>query len=382
MKFGGAERVVNTLLWNLRDDFDIHLVLYNHDVDFELPPDITVFDLKETRLQSFLKSFFRLPSVSYKLYRYCKANDIQLSVGFLNRPCYANALMRTLCGFKGRIVLSERTHQTTMLNGNSTFYRVISSFLVKFAYKRADLIIANAHAIRSDLIANFSVKTPITVIQNPVDIDNIRKQMLDPIDLQKEPGIFYFVAVGGYRKEKNYNLLLESLALLKTYPIKLILVGGGELQEEIDQKIKQLGLEENVIQTGIASNPYKYIYAADAMVISSYVEGFPNVLLEGLACGKPVVSTDCKSGPREILHPESDFELQVSKGIEYAQYGILTAVDGPENLASGMEKMFHDKNLRESYTALAAKRAADFSIAETCKQYANAFRDTSIRQAE
>lgn len=374
--------MVNTLLWNLRDDFEIHLALYNNEIDFQLPPDIKFLDLKEDSNQGFIRSFFRMPLISHKLHRYCKENQIDISVGFLNRPCYTNALMRSLWRYKGRIVLSERTHQSTMLKGRGGLYRMISTFMVKYAYRRADLIIANAHAIKTDLQIKFSIKTAITVIQNPVDIEQIQRLKTEPTDFKKEPGVFYYVAVGGYRQEKNYSFLLDALSLLKDHPIKLILVGGGELQKEIDDKIKALNLGGHVFQTGIASNPYQYMQLADAMVISSYVEGFPNVLLEGLACGKPVVSTDCKSGPREILNPESDFNFQLTSGFECAPYGILTGLQDPKDLAAGMEKMFVDSTLREAYIQNAELRAADFNISETCKKYMQAFLNTSIRQAE
>jgi N-acetylgalactosamine-N,N'-diacetylbacillosaminyl-diphospho-undecaprenol 4-alpha-N-acetylgalactosaminyltransferase len=374
MKFGGAERVVNALLWNLKEVFDIHLALYSNEVEFELPADIKILQLNQPLHQGFARAFFLMPFMARKLKRYCTENDIKISVGFLNRPCYTNALMRVLYGYKGRIVLSERTHQSTMLKGNSAFYRNVSSIMVKFAYKHADWVVANSYAIREDLQNRFNIRTPISVIHNPVDLSTIRKMMMEPVAFKKENGLFYFVAVGGFRKEKNYKVLLEALALIQNQPVCLLLVGEGELQKQLEQQVEELDLRDKVIFTGATSNPYKYMHLADAMVLSSYVEGFPNVLLEGLACGKAVVSTDCKSGPREILEPSSNFNEQVHSGYICAQYGILTAVNDARSLADGMMRLLEDEPLRTAYAATAGKRAENFNVQETCKLYAQAFR--------
>ncbi|HCF63954.1 MAG TPA: glycosyltransferase, partial [Chitinophagaceae bacterium] len=161
---------------------------------------------------------------------------------------------------------------------------------------------------------------------------------------------------------------------LKDLPVKLVIVGGGALESQVKECIQRYGLQERVVLTGIASNPYQYIARADCMVLSSYVEGFPNVLLEGLACGKPVVSTDCKSGPREILAPQTDPQYQVKDGIECAEFGILTDPQDAAQLAAGMRKMYEDEALRTRYARLATDRARSFDVAETVSAYGAVFK--------
>lgn len=374
LQFGGAERVVSAILWNLRHEWDIHLALYSNEVEFEIPPEVTVFHLHQPIQDGFAKVFLKMPLMAYKLNRYCREHDIHTSVAFLNRPCYINALMRSLYGFKGRIIMSERTHQSTMLAGTGWMYRNISRRMVKFAYKRADHVIANAHAVKADLQQQFGVRAPITVIHNPVDVQAILKASGEPLKMEWEKDVFYFIAVGGFRREKNYPLLLEAFSMLKDLPVKLVIVGGGALESQVKECIQRYGLQERVVLTGIASNPYQYIARADCMVLSSYVEGFPNVLLEGLACGKPVVSTDCKSGPREILAPQTDPQYQVKDGIECAEYGILTDPRDAAQLVAGMRKMYEDEALRTRYARLATDRARSFDVAETVSAYGAVFK--------
>jgi N-acetylgalactosamine-N,N'-diacetylbacillosaminyl-diphospho-undecaprenol 4-alpha-N-acetylgalactosaminyltransferase len=368
LQTGGAERVVTHLLKHLRNDFEFNLALYTHAIDYPIPEDTRIFDLNQSLTGSAVISLLKIPLISYKLSRYCKKNKITASIAFLNRPCYANAVMRSLWGYKGKVIMCERTHQSTLINSNSPFFRFISRKLVSFAYKRADLVLANSYASRQDLIENFKVRTPIRVIYNPIDLAAIQRQAAEPVSVQFEDGIFYFISVGGFRKEKNLKMLLEAFFILKNLPVKLILVGDGLLKSQLLNKVADLELEHHVIFAGFDINPFKYIKRSHCLVLTSYVEGFPNVLLEALACEKPVIATDCKSGPREILSPGSDLHHAAVTNFEIAEHGILTPVNDVAILAASMRKMFEDESLRKSFESRALSRASQFDINEI-KQY-------------
>lgn len=124
---------------------------------------------------------------------------------------------------------------------------------------------------------------------------------------------FTFISVGKFRVEKNLQLLLQAFSLLKDLPIQLIIIGGGPLETNLKQQAGELGIADKVWFGGFKSNPFKYIKNANCFVLSSHTEGFPNVLLEALACGKSVISTDCKSGPREILAAATDMDTVLEK---------------------------------------------------------------------
>lgn len=360
--------MVSLLLGHLKDDFEIHLALYSNIVEYTIPPEIKILNLEQPLVQDKTIRFLKLPYISWKVYRYCKKNNINTSVAFLYRPCYINALMKSFWGYKGHVIMCERTHQTTMQQSHSVIYRMFSKFMVMFSYKRADLVLANSYAMQTDLIENFRIKTPVRVIYNPIDLNFIKTHINEKTDFIFEKDIFHFVNVGGFRKEKNHLLLIQAFFILKNLPCKLVIVGGGVMENELKQKVRDLGLMDKVVFCGFDKNPFKYVYRSDCFVLSSDVEGFPNVLIEALACCKPVISTDCSSGPRELLAPATDLHHRAINNYEIGEYGMLTPVNDVTVLAAAMKKMYEDESLRKSYEIKAAKRAEQFDVDEI-KQY-------------
>ncbi len=368
LQSGGAERVVSLLLEHLKDEFEIHLGLYSRIIDYVIPPEISILDLKQPLKQNKVIRFLKLPFISHTVYRYCRNNKIRTSVAFLYRPCYINALMKSCWGYKGKVIMCERTHQTTMQQSHSAIYRMFSKFMVRFSYKRADLVLANSYAMQTDLIENFRIRTPVRVIYNPIDLNFIKTHKDEAPDFVFDKGVFHFVNVGGFRTEKNHLLLLQAFFILKNLPCKLLIVGGGVLEEVLRQKVADLGMQDKVVFCGFDKNPFKYVSRSDCFVLSSDVEGFPNVLIEALACAKPVISTDCSSGPRELLAPDTDLHHRAINNYEIGEYGILTPVNDVIALAASMRKMYEDSSLRSRYAQKAAGRAEQFDVDEI-KQY-------------
>ena len=373
LRSGGAERVVSQLLAHMQDDFDIHLALYNHTIEYDIPSGIKILDLNQDENDGQVSMLLKLPWLSYKVYRYCKKNDIQFSAAFLNRPCYINALMRSIWGYKGRVVMCERTHQTAMLKTKSALTRAITKFLITASYNRAHLVLANATAMKKDLQENLHVKTPIEVIYNPVDLHDLQKKMVEPVDIDFSRNTFHFIAVGNFRKEKNFPVLLEAFAQLKDLDCKLLLVGNGIMEQLLRQRVNELAIADRVVFIGRDNNPFKYISKCGSFVLCSDVEGFPNVLLEALACGKPVISTDCRSGPREMLAPATDPGMQLQDRFSEEEFGILTPVGNASIMADAMRKMVMDESLRKRLMEKSVKRAADFDVSVIRKQFVKAF---------
>ena len=365
---GGAERVVSILLNHLKDEFDLHLALYTNIIEYNFPAEIKVLNLNQPLKENKILRFLKLPFVSYRIYRYCVNNKIKTSVGFLYRPCYINALLKSLWGFKGKIIMCERTHQSTMIFTHRHLYKLFTKFMVKYSYQKADLVLANSYAIQIDLIEKFKITTPIRVIYNPIDLNQTKIDENANLLFEFEDGVFHFVNVGGFRKEKNHLLLLQAFFILKHLPCKLIIVGGGDREDDLKQKVIDLGIEDKAIFCGFRSNPFKFVKRSDCFVLSSDVEGFPNALIEALACGKPVISTDCNSGPRELLAPATDIHHRAIINYEIGEYGILTPVNDVASLAAAMKKMYEDTALRKKFEDKAKPRAQQFNVDEI-KQY-------------
>jgi N-acetylgalactosamine-N,N'-diacetylbacillosaminyl-diphospho-undecaprenol 4-alpha-N-acetylgalactosaminyltransferase len=370
---GGAERVVSLLLEHLQNDFETHLALYTNIVDYKIPEAVKLLDLQQPLQENKLLRFLKMPFQSWKVYRYCKKNKINISVAFLYRPCYINAMMKNFWGYKGKVIMCERTHQTTMQQSHSSIYRMFSKFMVMYAYRRADLLLANSYAMQTDLIENFKIKTPVRVIYNPVDLQYIAAHATEEPAFQFDKDTFYFINVGGFRKEKNHLLLLQAFFILKNLPCKLLMVGTGVLEAELKQKTIDLGLADKVVFCGWDNNPFKYVKRAHCFVLSSDVEGFPNVLIEALTCSKAVISTDCHSGPRELLAPATDLHHRAVIDYEIGEYGILTPVNDIKALAAAMKKMYEDKSLRERFESKANARAQQFDVNEIKEYFHAAF---------
>ncbi|WP_051173309.1 glycosyltransferase [Thermodesulfobacterium hveragerdense] len=204
----------------------------------------------------------------------------------------------------------------------------------------------------------------------------------------------YLITVGRLTKPKaHWHLLRIFRELKKDFPdIKLLILGDGELKEYLTKLSEKLGLKTyvwdkshpnegyDVYFMGFRQNPFKYISRARLFVFPSLWEGFGNVLVEAMACGVPVVSSDCRSGPREILAPDTDYTFQ-TKVPEFAKFGVLMPVFEVKFLntepltheeatwVETIKQLLEDERLRESYSQKAKERALDFHIEKIVQEW-------------
>src|SRR5690606_36300621 len=157
--------------------------------------------------------------------------------------------------------------------------------------------VAVSKGVEKDFIEIFGSKSRITTIYNPIDVEQVVSTSNEYIPDIEKP---YIVNVGKFKQQKRHDILIKAYAKANVQE-KLVLVGTGELLEASKELVKDLGIENKVIFTGFKKNPYPYIKHAKLMVVSSDFEGFSIAILEALALGTPIISTDCPSGPREIL---------------------------------------------------------------------------------
>jgi N-acetylgalactosamine-N,N'-diacetylbacillosaminyl-diphospho-undecaprenol 4-alpha-N-acetylgalactosaminyltransferase len=346
---GGAERVVSILLDMLKTKYDITLFVLHNIIFYDIPKDIKIVVVGNSKLSD--SGLIKLLKLPYLAWRYKKLNiDSHISLSFLSRSNYINILAK-LFGIKSKIIVGERAMPS--LQYNQGFQGKINKFLIKILYPKADLVFANSKGNALDLEKNFNIKD-IKVINNLFDINQIIKLSKEKVKLKDG---FNFITIGRVDEGKNHQLLINAIANINA---NLYIIGDGILINELNQQIKDLSLTNKVFLLGKQKNPYKYLSKADCFVFASTREGFPNVLVEALACKLALISTDCQSGPREILAPDTDISFQLYNRIELANFGILTPVNRLESTIEAMNLIKNSTKLLNSYKNRAIQRAMEF----------------------
>ncbi len=369
---GGAERVASVLMEHYHDnqDFDVELVLLEDDIAYALPKDAKVSLISGlSKADSSMKKTLHIPFLAYKLNKIITKHQPDLVVSFLYRADFVNILASY--GHKVPVIVSERVNASSTYN-NASLNAKINKFLIKTLYPKASYVINVSEGTKIDLVENFAISAQKqTVIYNPYAIEKIENLASEDLDISfvREKTL---IAVSRFRPIKNIGMILEAVAALPE-DIQLVLVGGGSEEAILKEQAKTLGLEKRVLFVGEQSNPYKYMSKASIYISSSRSEGFPNALVEAMICGCAVISTDCPSGPREILAPEND--KSIKNGVEYAEYGSLVAVDDVQALREGLERLLSDEALSITYAKKAKERASDFHVSTILKQYSETFFD-------
>jgi glycosyltransferase involved in cell wall biosynthesis len=199
---------------------------------------------------------------------------------------------------------------------------------LKRLFAEADGIIAVSQGVANDIIRLFDVPAEKTVaIPNPTVTPELLQLAEEPVEHPwlKQKDVPVVLGIGRFSKAKDYPTLLRAFALLRQHQTcKLILLGDGRQRDRLLQLATLLGISEDVDLPGFDPNPYAYLHRADLFVLSSQREGSPNALTEALALGVPTVSTDCNSGPAEIL--------------QRGKYGKLVPVGDSRALAEAMRQ--------------------------------------------
>jgi len=232
-----------------------------------------------------------------------------------------------------QIIIAEHTSLEVALKELSFFKRILMTALIRLLYP-----IANAHIAVSEGVAKGIAKyggvniSGVSVISNPVVSDELfeksKQAVSHPFFELDEPTI---LTVGRLSKEKDYSTLLTAFALAnKEIPSRLIILGEGSERDNLEKMMCNLNIKDRVSIQGHKDNPYPYFVHSDVFVLSSTREGLPTVLIEALALGMKIVSTDCPSGPREILENGLYGTLVPIKDAVSLAHGIIDAIHSPK----------------------------------------------------
>jgi len=354
MAGGGAERVVSYLLPYLQDQgHQVHLILMNSTISYEIPDDIQIHFLEKSRgNENGIFKFLKLPLLAHKYAKLSKKLGLTHSFSLLSRPNYVNVLMTYFNRKPPVVIVSERNY-ASMIYGYGDMQSRINNFLVKKLYPRADQVIGNSKANVKDLIENYGIRKELTaVIENPIDLEKI--MAIEPLSDFFNTACFNMISVGRFEHVKNQQLLIRALVVVPN--AQLYLLGKGVLGKDLRELVEQENLSNRVHFLGFDPNPYKYLKSADLFVFGSNHEGFPNVLLEAMACGLPILTTNCKSGPDEIM----ELEQASTDNIMKTPYGILTPVGDIDLMAKGMKYFIDHPEYLHSCKKNALQRVKTF----------------------
>lgn len=287
-----------------------------------LPPNIRVIDL-QTQLTTRTASALNL---LLPLARYLRQEKPAVLVSNLIFTNAIAVLAKMVAVVPVRLILVEHVSLSKRSDRLDEPQSQLIPLLMRSLYPFANAVVAVSSQMAEPL-ADLKLKTLLKVIPNPVIDDTLNQKAQEPLDhpwLQPgQPPVF--VGVGRFAAQKDFFTLLRAFAMLhQQQPARLIILGEGPLQRELEALVAQLGLTEVVAFPGFVANPYAYMSRAAAFVLSSRWEALPTALIEAMGCGCQIVATDCPYGPREIL--------------ANGEYGWLVPIEDVSALAQAMQQ--------------------------------------------
>lgn len=356
---GGAERVLDQVMRMAPPGlWECHLVLLDRETEWRVPPD-TVAVHRLDCARGMLASVRQLKAA-------LSAIKPDIVVSFLVRANVATVIaaraLRIPC------IISERSQLSTHLeNEHQGFRRIAATAAPRLAYPLADRVIAVSNGVRTDLVSKFGVKRDrVQTIYNPYDLDRIRRDALAAPEFALPER--FLASAGRLVKRKGFDDLLDAYAKADSQ-FPLCILGEGAERDRLAARITTMGLEGRVRLLGYARNPFAILARAEMFVSPSHCEGFPNAIAEAMVLGVPVVSTDCPSGPAELL---DEVETIGFDGLYRGKYGMLTPVERPDLLARGIAQMT-DPATRLHYSEAARRRMNDFRIENIAAEFWSVF---------
>jgi len=295
---GGAERVMLTLgRALLSKGFAVDVVVARAVGGYlsDVPPGARLIDLRARR------TMLSMPA----LVRYLRRERPRVLLSALDHANVMAVLAARLARSGTRTVVSAHSTPSLMTKVLPAGQRRMELLMLRLSHRFADGVVAVSHGVADDLSRTLGVpRDRITVIYNPVVTPELRQAASDPVPhpwfRPCEPPVI--LGVGRLATEKDYATLIRAFALLRHQrPVRLMILGEGPERSQLERLVAELGVSEYVTLPGFVPLPYAYIARAAVLALSSLTEGLPTVLIESLALGTPVVSTDCESGPREVL---------------------------------------------------------------------------------
>lgn len=342
---GGSEKAhANLSKFFHKKGIEVHNIIFEDSLGYDFSG--ALFNVGKIKNSTFFQKIRRYK----KVYDYIRQHQMDYVIDLRFRGT-----------FYGEYILSRyifgQTKYIPSIRG-SRFYGYFTSndFIAKRIFKKAYKIITVSREMEGEVRQKYGYRN-LQTIYNIVDTDQITE--LAHQGIPEKITFPYIVVLGrmaSYNiKQQDVIIKAYSQSILPEKGIKLLLLGDGEKRNDFERLASELGVSEEVIFTGFKDNPYPYLKNAEFMVLASKTEGFPNVILESFACGTPVVSYDCKTGPSEM--------------IVHKQNGLLVEDQNREELTKSMNLMVENKELYSFCKSNTLKTALRFSPEIIGKQW-------------
>lgn len=341
---GGVERIASALANKLSATYEVFmLTFYNYK-------DLYHFNGKYYSLNEKLNSW-RVILRPFRIYKFTRKILPDIIISFMDHTNVMAIITQLISIVKIPLVISVHCNPKMVYKGQYKYMNI----LIKTMYrsKRVEKVITVSKEIQNILEYNYHIKKrKIKTLYNGIDILKIQemaeKEIKDYKEIFKNKKMVKFINVGRLSEEKGQTYLIKAFSIVhKEIPnSKLFILGEGLLKRELEAIINEYNLKEDVFLLGFQKNPYKYIKNSDFFVLSSIYEGLPTVLLETLACGIPIISTNCETGPKEILAG--------------GKYGSLVKIMDSKALANKMIFSARNKELIKKNSSDLLERAKKF----------------------
>ncbi|AEH36949.1 glycosyltransferase [Halopiger xanaduensis] len=347
LSIGGAERVTVNLANQLSENghqVEVLVISQQGKLINELSPDVRLSVLPVNRM---LWSIIPLA-------KHLRQSQSDVIIPMMAGPNILTILSRKISLTSPQVIVTEHINRT------NNYHNELHDIFPKYLYKYADNVVGVSEGV-TEHIKDWAKIDPdkVTTIYNPVVNEGITKiSPQTPSEFKRNSKTI--LGVGRHTPQKDFKTLIRSFAILsKEYSedVQLIILGKGECTSEYKSLAGRLNIREDVYFPGFVDDPFQYMSNADVFCLSSRLEGLANVLIEAMACGTPVVSTDCPSGPAEVL--------------KNGKYGKLVPIEDPEAMKSALITTLENPISAEKLK----KRAQDFSIEESTKKYEALFED-------
>jgi len=331
---GGAQGVAATLCNQLvARGHQTHLLTFYHLPNAH-PVDGIYHSFDEKLEPSWFAKFWKLIQRGWRIRKLWRKHNIELTISFLEEANF--------CALVSKILFSPRMATIVSVRTNALKKKPIERLFIRLLYPFAKSVVSVSRGVEETLQKNFGLSNTVA-IYNPVDEASVREKADQPLPQEHrwiQGRAPLFISIGRLGKMKGYWHLIRAFQKVRQHcpTATLLILGEGDRQGEIEGLISQCGLGNSVFLLGNQNNVYPFLKASGYFVMTSLWEGLPNALLEALAVGLPVLSTDCSYGPREILAPGLPIEAKLSYPYK-TSYGTLVAPGSEEEHYLPMERL-------------------------------------------